>query len=123
MSIRSKGWWLTLTGFALAGVAVGMSPSAGWPEHIEIAFALAAFASGVAFGARAAWLPILASCSFGAVWLIRMGPSTNPATGDNQGAIVLLVVLVACVAFGVIALLGATLRWLLRRSRGSSATS
>jgi hypothetical protein len=119
----SKRWWLAFAGFGVAGGAIGLSPSAGWPDHIEIFFALACCAAGIAFGAKAVWLPIVASCSFGAVWLIRMGPSTNPATGDNQGAIVLLVILVACVLFGAVALAGATLRWLLRRPRRGSSSS
>lgn len=118
MSSIFSGWRLAALGFLAAGVVLALDAGGEhWPRHLELYIAVVAGLAGLAFGAKGALLPIVGSVAFGVAWFLRVGASTNPATGDNETGIVFVVVVVASVVFGAASLFGAAMRCLLLRSR------
>lgn len=94
-----------------------MALNRDWPNDVGILLLIAAAGGGVAFGASGAVLPVVGGLVFGIAWFVRLTPSTNPATGDNEAVIVVFVVVAATVTLCIAAFVGACARWLFGAAR------
>lgn len=115
------GWFLALASSALAGVAFGVADASGsWlPARMGYVVAGLSLLGGLVFGLKAIWLPFAGIAAFGLTAFVAA--TVSPAQGEDQRALVVLFVTVLPALYMLPALVGAGVRWLLRRRSGSAA--